>query len=275
MLVKTDSMGNQIWRKQYGGFYKDGFARIALALDGNYIIGNVFEINPNTPLVNQINIIKTDTAGNILWNKTYCKPRMLTLLHSIKALDDGSFIAVGSTYDTDTSTMEHFGWIMKIDSNGDSMWYREFSNYPHGLKRHELHDIAQTPDGGFIGCGYIFDHYLGLFFDIWILKLDSLGCDTPGCHLIGIEERALSIQELEVFPNPFSEIMHVVLPEGYSGGKLLMYDVQGKKAMETEVPAHWGQQNFALETTNINPGIYLLELTDWDGRVWRRKAVRR
>jgi hypothetical protein len=195
MLVKTDSMGNQIWRKQYGGFYKDGFARIALALDGNYIIGNVFEINPNTPLVNQINIIKTDTAGNILWNKTYCKPRMLTLLHSIKALDD----SLGLTSDT----------------------------------------------------------------------------EARPCHLIGIEERVLSIQELEVFPNPFSEIMHVVLPEGYSGGKLLMYDVQGKKAMETEVPAHWGQQNFALETNLMNPGIYLLELTDRDGRVWRRKAVRR
>jgi hypothetical protein len=109
----------------------------------------------------------------------------------------------------------------------------------------------------------------------WIVKLDSLGCDTPGCHLISIEERVLSMQELEVFPNPFSEIMHVVLPEGYSGGKLVMYDVQGKKAMETEVPANWGQQNFAVETNLMNPGIYLIELTDRDGRVWRRKAVKK
>jgi hypothetical protein len=85
----------------------------------------------------------------------------------------------------------------------------------------------------------------------------------------------LSIQELEIFPNPFSDIMHVVLPEGFSGGKLVMYDVQGKKAMETEVPANWGQQNFAMETNLLNPGIYLLELTDRDGRVWRRKAVKK
>jgi hypothetical protein len=68
--------------------------------------------------------------------------------------------------------------------------------------------------------------------------------------------------------------MHVVLPEGYSGGKLVMYDVQGKKAMETEVPANWGQQNFALETPDLKPGVYLVELVGKDGGVWRRKALK-
>ena len=134
-----------------------------------------------------------------------------------------------------------------------------------------------TDDGGFLAVGYYypFPPPAGTGSRPWIVKMDSLGCDTPSCHLIGIEERVLSKQEIEIFPNPFSEIMHVVLPEGYSGGKLVMYDVQGKKAMESEVPANWGQQNFTLEANLMKPGIYMLELTDRDGRVWRRKAVKK
>ena len=140
----------------------------------------------------------------------------------------------------------------------------------------KINDIILTDDGGFLTIGFFVDWHPGIMYeDAWIVKTDSLGCDTPGCQIIGIEERVLSMQELEVFPNPFSEIMHVVLPEGYSGGKLVMYDVQGKKAMETEVPANWGQQNFTLETNLMNPGIYLLELTDRDEKVWRRKAVKK
>jgi hypothetical protein len=176
----------------------------------------------------------------------------------------------------DSSVIGFKSFIAKIKPNGDSLWARHFG-YGDFQYINQVNDIILTDDGGFLTVG-IFKEWQtpgNSYEQGWIVRLDSLGCDTPGCHLISIEERVLSIQELEVFPNPFSEQMYVVLPEGYSGGKLVMYDVQGKKAMETEVPANWGQQNFALETTHINPGLYLLELTDRDGRVWRGKAVKK
>jgi hypothetical protein len=175
----------------------------------------------------------------------------------------------------DSNTISHKGIIAKLNPNGDSLWAR-YIGYGDFKYLNQINDIIMTDDGGFMMVGVFVDWHPGIMYeDAWIVKTDSFGCDTPGCQIISIEERVLSMKELEMFPNPFSDIMHVVLPEGYSGGKLMMYDVQGKKAMETEVPANWGQQNFAVETNLMNPGIYLIELTDRDGRVWRRKAVKK
>lgn len=258
MIIKTDSAGNQQWIKTYGGPYNDGYARLALTNDGNYMIGTTYQTDPSSAGVNKINFIKIDTNGNEIWNKKYCKPRLLTRLNSIKALPDGSFIAVGDTHESDTTTYDHFGWIMKINANGDSVWYREYSNYNSGLYRHELYDITQTNDGGFIACGDINDDSLNLFYDMWVLKLDSNGCLNSGC-ITGIETPTSSSQSISIYPNPAKNNIAITFKyELLDESSAAIYEMTGKKVKEVLIPKN--QKNFNVNISDLEEGIYLLQL---------------
>jgi hypothetical protein len=270
LVVRTDSMGNQLWMKTYGGPYNDGYARLALAKDGNYVIGTTYtEWVDQGISISRINFIKTDVAGNVIWNKKFCKPRIFTELTNIKALEEGGFVAVGYTHDCDTATYDHLGWIMKISENGDSLWYREYSNYHSAYYRHELYDVAQTSDGGFIACGTINDDLNNLFYDMWVLKLDSNGCLNPGCTQ-SINEYGIRNQGIEIYPNPFTESFTLQMPEKIVDAEVYVFDMLGKQVMKTSINSH----RSSIPASGLEKGIYLIRVVTRDGEVFIGKGVK-
>lgn len=84
----------------------------------------------------------------------------------IETVDNG-FIAVGAT--------ESFGngltdmYLIKLDSNGIVQWHKTFGgpNIDYGK------DIVQTPDSGFIACGY--SNSQNLDYDIFVVKINKNG----------------------------------------------------------------------------------------------------
>ncbi|MFN4811134.1 MAG: hypothetical protein ACK5JQ_00960, partial [Bacteroidota bacterium] len=72
-LIKLDSLGNFIWRKEYGNNINCNMIRsLSLDNDGGYLIGggvgNLYSYNNvNEMPVCQATIFKTDTAGTVLW----------------------------------------------------------------------------------------------------------------------------------------------------------------------------------------------------------------
>jgi len=282
-VVKTDPLGNIQWNVKVNSNSNPSYPMdLAFQDDTNLVVVSTYWYDMvyykraiTVAKVNLITQTKVFEKNYYLYHNFKCHSLHQSV--TLETLKDKSFVIASTTQLANPfSDNPHKGVMMKLTPNGDSVWARYYS-YGAFTDVGQFERMILTDDGGFLAVGYYypFPPPAGTGSRPWIVKMDSLGCDTPGCHLISIEERVLSIQELEVFPNPFSEIMHMVLPERYSGGKLVMYDVQGRKAAETEVPAHWGQQNFAVQTNLMKPGIYLLELTDRDGRVWRRKAVKK
>jgi hypothetical protein len=269
MVVKVDSMGNQLWMKTYGGPFNDGYARLALAKDGNYVIGTTYQVSPYSAGVNRINFIKVDTSGAVLWNKQFCNPRLLTRLNNIKVLHDGSFIAVGDSHDADSVLTDHLGWIMKISEHGDSLWYREYSNYHSAYYWHELYDVAQTSDGGFIACGTINDNLNNLFYDMWVLKLDSNGCLNPGCTQ-SINEYGIRNQGIEIYPNPFFESFTLQMPEKIVEAEVYVFDMLGKQVMKTSINSH----RSSIPASGLEKGIYLIRVVTRDGEVFIGKGVK-
>ncbi|MEZ4884065.1 MAG: T9SS type A sorting domain-containing protein [Chitinophagales bacterium] len=69
-LTKLDQEGNPIWQKRYGGEGLEDGSDIAIDNDGGYLIGGASRSfsEDGTP---RAYLIKTDTAGNELWNKVY------------------------------------------------------------------------------------------------------------------------------------------------------------------------------------------------------------
>jgi hypothetical protein len=285
-ILKTDKYGTMQWQKVVGGQYDDIIYTACITPDGNIVVvlSDDFQYLSNLGIyASKIIAIKYTITGSVIWQKEHlCNISMNC--RGIVALNDNSLVLTGYNYIIDSITQwdSEPSYIFKLNSQGDSIWFRHIvhhapnHNYAPGLNKSTAIDMIRTIDNGFLVCGdYMQFPPKVVPQSSWLVKLDSLGCDTPGCHLVSIEERGRSIEGLEVFPNPFGDEMHLELPGLFGGGGLVMYDVQGGRVLEMEVPASQGYQPFTVQTSHLKPGVYLVELAGKEGKLWKRKVVKR
>jgi hypothetical protein len=93
-LIKTDSNGNKIWEKTFGGEGDDYGSSVIETKDGGYIIaGNTYSFDASET---HVYLIKTDSKGNKIWEKTFGGSEY-DVGHSAIGAKDGGCIIVGYT----------------------------------------------------------------------------------------------------------------------------------------------------------------------------------
>ena len=115
-LIKTNSYGDTIWTRTFGGSDNDvGWSVIQTDDEGYIIIGtkNPYGINADVWL------IKTDSFGNTLWTKTY-GGNDEDSGNSIQQTSDGGYIITGMTASYGAGNGDV--WLLKTDSLGDTLW---------------------------------------------------------------------------------------------------------------------------------------------------------
>jgi hypothetical protein len=111
-LEKIDSVGASMWRKKLGGTGTDAIFSVKEDVDGGFICtGYSNSYNGGAPL--DLVILKTDTAGNVLWKQTYGGPGIDIGYEIIKSVDNNGFIITGKTF---TTTDDYY--LLKLDNNG-------------------------------------------------------------------------------------------------------------------------------------------------------------
>ena len=125
--------------------------------DGSYIIAGSRN--------NKSFLLKSDSTGEILWNKSF-DPFSTDEHANIISLFDSTFLFVSGIF---ISVKGHTVLLcVNIDTNGDTNWIRSIdlglSVYPYS--------VEQTLDSGFIIAGYVYEN--GLPNRIAVIKLDKL-----------------------------------------------------------------------------------------------------
>jgi len=128
-LFKTDSLGNLIWLKHYGGNSMDIGYKIVKTYDNKIIIGanRCGYYTGNNPYYTndcQWWIVKLDTAGNIIWDKNFGNPDAVDgIPRGLTETADSNYIITGSYAVGMSGSAELLrGRILKIDPNGNVIW---------------------------------------------------------------------------------------------------------------------------------------------------------
>jgi hypothetical protein len=145
-VLKIDSDGNVAWHKVIKELPE--LNSIQQTSDGGYIITGDHSNSDYNILV-----IKLDSNGNPLWQKTYYG----TYSYSIQMTSDGGYIVAGEKYGA-------YALVFKLDSSGNILWQKAYDGSSHDW----IVSIQQTADGGYTTVGTTRS-------DIWIMKLNEYG----------------------------------------------------------------------------------------------------
>jgi hypothetical protein len=289
MIVKTDSLGNQQWVKYLGGNYEDNKAMLSQAKDGTIIMGSTYGeyMNGDVP-ISDINLVKLNNSGTVIWDKKYGSSIQYNYLLNVRALPNGDIIAVGKRPDV----FPHYaGWILKVNENGDSLWYREYSYLNGEYSINHLSDVILSSDNGLIACGYVTPMAPDTGNrDAWVIKLDSIGCDSAGCDTtVEIKEQHGGLEVwrlggLEIWPNPAREQIHVRLNRDELHGRwnmddgrfnkdfiLVIYDIFGQEVMKSKVFLQ--NRMTSLNISDLPSGFYLASCKDSRNRIYSVKFI--
>jgi len=291
-LIKTDSLGDTLWTKTFGGSGFDQGKSVQQTTDGGYIItGSTDSYGAG---YTDVYLIKTDALGNQVWQQTFGGSDY-DRSYCVQQIATGGYIIVGSTSSYGLGTQVY---LIKTDSSGDTLWtnlYGDGSNnsgscvqwtsdggyiivgktYSYGLgtqayliKTDSSGDtiwtktfgesisqgrcVQQTADGGYVVVGYTYSN--GAEKDFYIIRL--------GAETIGVKPFQTTVP-LEfilypTYPNPFNPTTNInyALPEA-GNVNLTVYDISGRQVAElVNSSREAGTHSVTFDGSNLASGVY-------------------
>jgi hypothetical protein len=201
-LIRTDSLGDTLWTKTYGGVQWDYGYSIEQTFDGGYIIaGFTHSFGAGSA---DAYLIKTDSLGDTLWTKTYGGADY-DEAWSVDQLSDSGYIVAGKTYSFGAGDCDFY--LIRTDANGDSIWTRAYG----GLDDDRGLSVQAGFESSFIVGGYTNSFGSGLY-DIYLVKVDLLG-DTIWTRTYGGSE-----EEYAYFVQNTSDTGYIVVGYSFNGG---------------------------------------------------------
>jgi len=164
LLIKTNSIGDTLWAKTYGGINDDGAESVELTMDGGYIITGY--TNSFGAGGSDVYLIKTDSIGDTLWTKTYGGTGG-DFGYSVKQTSDGGYIIAGSFNNG------LYYYLIKTNPDGDTLWTKTYTDNS-GFYPQSANSVQQTNDGGYIIAGASLFQFEG-FAQIDLVKTNSTG----------------------------------------------------------------------------------------------------
>jgi len=274
-IIKTDSLGNQQWKKTYGNpIYNNHGGFITQSKDTCIVVTYSSAYEAGEYANRQVFISKIDMDGNEKWNKRiglFVSGNYSSWIHT---LADGSFVISGGHEIKDTLG-KWIGWLFKLNTNGDSLWYKEYTVINGPNDANQLWQVTPTPDKGFAGAGSLFPNSAGGTQDIWVFKTDSLGCLVYNCTGLGVTEfNPNAGAQLLVYPNPFKEAFAInySLPKESKKGVFELRDVMRRLVYSTALNNNVRQ--LQVVATSLKAGIYFGSLVVDDTIIKTEKIVK-
>lgn len=178
LLLKADSLGDTLWTRVYGsGNNADDCGRcIHVARDGGYVITGYTMANGWHG--GDLWLLKTDSNGDILWERTYGWEGYLDRSYHFKETSDGGYILSGVT-ETEANRLDI--WLLKTNEYGDTVWYE---GEPRGVLVPHQDTLVDTiiPTAWFKNSGTYPAEDFYCHCEIWPKGGDTIATLSPPYH---------------------------------------------------------------------------------------------
>jgi hypothetical protein len=164
-LLKTNSSGDTLWTRTYGGTGDDLGTSVEPTSDGGYVVaGYTTSFGAGGY---DVYLIKTNSSGETLWTRTYGGTGN-DAGYSVEQTSDGGYIVTGYTAPPSAATKDVY--LIKTNASGDARWTNSYG----GAGLSEGHSVRQTSDGGYIIAGYHLPSD-SKYTSVYVIKTDAGG----------------------------------------------------------------------------------------------------
>lgn len=198
-----------------------------------------------------------DTAGNYIDFREFGHSFLKSNLYTNPLLIDSNSFAVAGRNQKHEIDSAYWGWFLNFQYPDSMIWDRTY-HYNHSSD-HLFNDLKRTSDGGFILCGFNKNDSLNVN-NSWVVKLDSNGCDVPGCELLGTNDFQNKELKIQIFPNPAQNFIDIKIKGTNNKHLVQIYGIDGVFLKETLVA-----DSDRIPLDNFANGIYLLKVSDING----------
>ena len=259
-VIKTDSNGDTIWTKKYGGDDEDIFYSLLETDDGYIFVGQTWSFGAG---LKDVYVVRTDDNGDTIWTRTY-GGEGAEMAYRIFEAEDGNYVVAG--YYTSYSGDNRDVYVIKIDGDGNLIW-EEF--YGDSNDSEYMYGGAPTSDGGYVFTGRV-DYFSGSEDDLFVLKIGKANS--------GIDfNRTENNSDFYNYPNPIinSTTFNLNIP-AKSFVELTIYNSFGQK-IETIIQKqlNGGHQEIEWDAGNLPDGIYFCKLETLNNVLVRKILISR
>jgi hypothetical protein len=267
LLIKTDSLGNELWRTTWGGYFNDCANNLAATPDGGVIAcGCISAEPPESDGYTFGYIRKMNSLGELVWDFTFPDKSLnegsRTSSYAVcRVLENGNIIAVGTGYAwaSDSITDRIVPRAIILDKNGNVLMERAYTSLVGGYSSAEFQDIQPTADGGFIAGGTYYPSQGDTGNqDAFIVKLDERGCEFAECQPpLAVEELSDEVGfELKVWPNPAQDILNIEASSTIK--EVHIFDQMGREVFSTPLELTKSRTTEQLSVSSFKTGLYFL-----------------
>ncbi|MFX1484963.1 MAG: hypothetical protein ACFFCP_17435 [Promethearchaeota archaeon] len=145
----------------YDSFVNSLGGEVVIELDdGGFMIGATLNFD--------FGLVRVDSNGNYLWNKTYDDTKTNRLEHLIKC-SDGGFALLGTTYNWPEPGTYSDMWLVRTNSSGDMLWNATYA----GPWNDETAGIIELEDGFMLAGSYHVTNDPNK--DFWLIRTNETG----------------------------------------------------------------------------------------------------
>lgn len=267
--IVEEWLGEENDTRTLGGEY---FCRMK---NGDWIMQGTHYTNVDGPFGEEVKVSPTitrlDSQFNMIWKVylTNFQERFDQIFDMEFDTLNNQIVVSGDKLIPIGTTKEYVNWTVKLDTAGQILWNKTDTIYFSRQNAHYTAGLEIAPSGSIYVGGYVTVNELEPGSQAFVIKYTSDGCSDTLCTTTSINEQIKqSDQPIVMYPNPASDVLHVVVREATGPSQMQLSDMHGRVVSTTKIIT--GSQDLALD---LPAGVYIASFNNSTGIFYSRKLI--
>lgn len=290
VISKLSETGEIEWVTALESFHYFSLLDIAEFGDGTIALGwykgalgDLFGIPPPPA------IYGLSATGDSLWNYSFeanTEAGEAKYIASLQSLSNGDIIGVGlhQYYPDEEADLEVCAWYFRMNSNGELLWERRVCVENNFIPDQALINATELEDGSLVLSGFLPTIVSGppisYESDIWLIKVDSMGCLEPGCddfQIVTDTDKIIKVvqeNEFTIFPNPANDLLYIKFDQSNINAqtvRLELFNASGQLLEAQSFFVNTKKQLLEFDIADLPTGCFFYRMTDEKGTLLQTK----